>query len=86
MLARMALAARLRDLDRRVLREHSLGARQAWARRYGWWLLLLVGVPLVLFGAWALAADRPALAVVPGAFGVGLTAVGVVLFTQRTRA
>jgi hypothetical protein len=77
---------RLHDLDQAVLgRRDSPAAlaREAWGRKHGWFLFLLLALALLAAFGWATATDRPATAgmmLVMGAACVGLT---VVLFLRR---
>lgn len=82
----MALPSRLRALDDRVLRDRSTPAREEWGRRHGWSLIAAVGCLLLAFGLWALTIDRPAMAGLPTAMGVGVLALAVYLFVRRTRS
>lgn len=86
MLGSVTLTARLRDLDDRVLRNRSNAARQAWGRRHGWSVFLLLGLAMLAFSAWAFATDRPGMAAVPLGCGVGYVGVAAVLFVKRTRS
>jgi hypothetical protein len=85
MLRHMPLSSRLGDLDKRVLRDRSTGAREEWGRRNGWSLFAGLGALLVAFAAWALAVDRPAMAGVPFAIGIGYLFFAGYLFVKRNR-
>ena len=82
MLLSVTLGSRLRSLDDRVLRGVPDARREAWGRQHGWWMLVLLGVVLMAFSAWGFATDRPAMAVMPGGFGLGWLLFGVILFTK----
>lgn len=75
--------SRLRDLDDRVLSHPSSAAREAWGRKHGWSLFVLLGVALLAVCAWALVVDRPAIAGMNVGFGIALVAIGVSLFRRR---
>jgi hypothetical protein len=81
----MPLSSRHGDLDKRVLRDRSSPAREAWGRRYGWTLFAALGGLLVAFATWALSVARPALAGVPFTMGIGFLFIANYLFVKRTR-
>jgi hypothetical protein len=79
---------RPRDLDNKVLGppgSPAAQAREAWSRRHGWSLFVLLGLVVLAFCGWALAADRPVIAGMNIGLGVAFVAVGVVLFLRRER-
>jgi uncharacterized membrane protein HdeD (DUF308 family) len=59
--------------------------RVEWGSKHGWTLFALLGAALLAFGMWALSEDRPALAGVPTALGVGFLAVALYLVVRRKR-
>jgi hypothetical protein len=83
--------SRLTNLDNRVLgREASprAEARQAWGRKHGWSLALLLGLVLLGISAWALTSrpDHPATAAMTLGFGSGYVFVAAWLFCRRNRS
>lgn len=73
----------MKDLDDRVL--GSTQAREAWGRKHGWSLFLVLGLVLLAVCAWAVAADRPAITGMNVGLGAALVALGVFLFVKRDR-
>lgn len=75
--------SRMRDLDDRILGNPE--RREAWGRKHGWSLFLALGLVLLAVCAWALVADRPAIAGMNVGLGAGFVALGVFLFVKRDR-
>lgn len=75
--------SRLQDLDNGALGRSSSSGREAWGRKHGWSLFLLLGLLLLAVCAWALAADRPAIAGINIGFGAAFVALGLFLFVKR---
>lgn len=83
---------RLHDLDQALGRRDSPAAlaREAWGRKHGWFLFLLLALALLAASGWAMATDRLATAGMTLGMGMGMggACVGLtlVLFTRRDRS
>lgn len=75
--------SRLKDLDDRAL--PASASRAAWGRQHGWSLFLILGLLLLSVCAWALAADRPAIAGMNVGLGAAFVTLGVIMYVKRER-